>query len=156
MKKLLLGITLIASISTLASDHLVSGMVKQVECDSRAGKGIVEVATVDGKTIYNTWYKVNSNDLCAPTQNNLMFLGKTSQLGALSAENIGLNTSGNGNYTTFFVQNDTIIGIESNESVAFDEYFDGAISSVRENVAEAHKWYFGEVKGMNTSNWADK
>ena len=156
MKKLLLGLTLLTSISVLATDQFVSGMIKQVECDSRVGKGIVEVSTIDGDTLVNSWYKVYSNELCSPTEDSLMFLGKTSKLGALSAENTGLNTSGYGNYTTFIIENDIIVGIENNEKIAFEEFFDGIKNSEGENVAEAHKWYFGEVKGMNTSNWPDK
>ncbi|MFT6631521.1 MAG: hypothetical protein ACJAS4_001470 [Bacteriovoracaceae bacterium] len=155
MKKLLFGLTLLASMSSFANEGHVSGIVKQMECDSREGKGIVELETMEGDTIVSSWYKVDSGELCSPTENSLMFLGKTSKLGALSAENTGLNSSGNGNYTTFITENGMIVEIEKNEKVAFEGLYDGAKHSVRENVAEAHKWYYGEVKGMDTSNWPD-
>ena len=156
MKKLLLGITLLASITSFANETVVSGVVKQIECDSRAGKGIVEIATVEGKTLVSSWYKVNSSPLCSPTEHSLMFLGKTSKLGALSGENMGLNDSDSINYTTFVVEMGMIVEIEKNEKVSIDEFYDGVKNSKRRNIAEANKWYFGQVKGMDTSNWPNE
>ncbi len=157
MKKLLIASLVLGSISAFANESLVSGVIAEVECSSRAGLGVMGLETMEDNVKVTTYYKVDSDDLCSASQKSLMFLGSTSKLAALSSTNTGLVGARDGevNYTTFKLEGDKIVEIVANELVSVSEYYDGLDSEERRNAAAAHKWYFSEAKGIDTTNWPD-
>ena len=153
MKKLFTGLLLLTSLSTYASEtQTVTGIVRQLECDGRSNLGIVEILTKKNKTLISTWYKVTNTNLCKASTTSPFFLGPTSILGQLSAENNGI-LSDYGNLSTLVVEGDQVVDIDDNEEIFLSEFYKNLEYFNDTNQREMSKWYFREIKGFDTSNW---
>jgi len=142
MKTLLIGLTLLSSLTVFASET-VSGIVMQAECNRPSGLGIVELQSRDGDTLVSTWYKVKSSDLCSSQVDNQMFLFKTAKLTGLGANNI---TFGANTISTFNLDEEGYITeMIDTKSIDRRDFSKGIKDSEQIGVREAHNWYFSEI-----------
>jgi hypothetical protein len=116
------------------------GIIKQVECNKSTGFGVVEVHTNVNNVLISTWYNVKSTNLCSDSINSNLFLGKSSKL-----SNIGANNINNSNFILSEIILDKegfIVDIKDSGNIHSKTFLKDIESSKRVNVQEAHNWYF--------------
>lgn len=89
----LVAVCLVLSASAVAQSpitdaDLTPGVITLAECHGDTGDGAVALDRVKGKVLISSWYKVRALKLCGGEVQHPAFLGKTSRLSALAADNI--------------------------------------------------------------------
>lgn len=74
--------------SPITDADLAPGVITLAECHGDTGDGAVVLQRVKGKALISVWYKVRAFKLCGGDVQHPAFLGKTSRLSALAADNI--------------------------------------------------------------------
>lgn len=89
----LVAVCLVLSASAVAQApitdaDLAPGVITLAECHGDTGNGAVVLQRVKGKALTSVWYKVRAFKLCGGEIQHPAFIGKTSRLSALAADNI--------------------------------------------------------------------
>lgn len=74
--------------SPITADDLAPGVITLAECHGDTGDGAVVLQRLKGRNLLSVWYKVRAFKLCGGALDHPAFLGKTSKLSALAADNI--------------------------------------------------------------------
>ena len=141
MKKLILGLTLLSSLTSFANDT-ITGVVMEVQCNSVTGLGYVDIQTVENNTRISNWYKVDSRELCSTNVEADYFLFETAVLSEIASRNITNRTIVE---NTFTLNHDNeIVAIENETEEDGRSYFSGARLHERNNLEENQviNWYF--------------
>lgn len=140
MKKLILLTALFSPLTLAASEP--KGYIFSSECDPKLNIGVAEVRRINGEELESTWYKVKSEELCSYSEKqHPMFLGKSTKLTELSAENFVSNAPTESRLV--FDENGYLIDIEKVGTTDI-AYFQGVNSHIQKNNASANRWYFKE------------
>ncbi len=148
MKTLLLITILLGSLNAFAkTNKSIEGVIRQVSCNRPTGLGIFELQTRKGKTITNTWYKVESKALCSDTSDHRLFLFDTSKLAGIGADNTmnrDLSIS-----KLIFDDQGMVIDIEKVGSVDVLKFSKKVKRYKNVGVHEANAWFFQMAHGIN-------
>jgi hypothetical protein len=140
MKKIIL-LTALFSPLTLASSE-PTGYIFSSECDPELNIGVAEVRRINGKELESIWYKVKSEELCSYSEKqHPMFLGKSTKLTEISAENFVSNTPTESRL--ILDENGFLIDVEKVGKINI-AYFQGINSHIQKNNKSANRWYFKE------------
>lgn len=149
MSKLILATLFFLTTFANASGVKVTGVIKNAECNSKNGKGLVMVDIKKDDTITPTWFKIDSLELCSNTVTHQMFIfGPTAKIVALSAD----NTLNSDLHLAEFQLNDNgnIVSIEKTKLIHWKDFYDKGVSYKAIVYKDGMtNWMHGQTESLN-------